>query len=659
MLNRFLILLFASFLATGLFAQKDDPVLFSIDDKPVHLSEFKYIYSKTNGDKADYSKASLQEYLELYTNFKLKVNKAKAMRLDTISSLKQELDGYRRQLADSYLIDREVTEKLVDEAYERTKQDVDVSHIMISLPANASPADTLAAFTKIMEAKKKLEGGEDFAATAMVYSTDKSVNKNMGHIGFVTALFPNGFYSLETAAYNGPIGKLQGPIRTNGGYHLLMVHGRRPARGEIEVAHIMVRLDKFPDGIKARWAVDSLYNALQGGAEFEELARASSMDQATASKGGYIGFFGINRYERAFEDAAFSLKNDGDYTMPIQTSIGWHIIKRISLKQNEPFTVVKSRLQNQIKQDARYEAARLKMIERIKKESNFTEDRTTLNNFIATLEADTTKSFLTYRWKAPETPSTKPLFSFGNAHKMTLGDFEDYAAKASRKRQQMSGSGIEETVNTLYSDFVSETALKHEEKLLDTKYPEFKSLMREYEEGVMLFEVTKMEVWDKASADSVGLAAFFEKNKANYKWEERAVLSQYSLVEKAKDKINQVREFAKTNNPEAVLANFNTEEDKILSRTEKQYEKGRNEVVDKMEWKAGALSAVEISKRDKSYNFFKLEEVLAPGQKTLAEARGYVVADYQDFLEKRWLESLRKEYKVKTNEKVFNSLVKK
>jgi peptidyl-prolyl cis-trans isomerase SurA len=659
MLNRFLILLFASFLATGLFAQKDDPVLFSIDDKPVHLSEFKYIYSKTNGDKADYSKASLQEYLELYTNFKLKVNKAKAMKLDTISSLKQELDGYRRQLADSYLIDREVTEKLVDEAYERTKQDVDVSHIMISLPANASPADTLAAFTKIMEAKKKLEGGEDFAATAMVYSTDKSVNKNMGHIGFVTALFPNGFYSLETAAYNGPIGKLQGPIRTNGGYHLLMVHGRRPARGEIEVAHIMVRLDKFMDGIKARWAIDSLYTALQGGADFEEIARASSMDQATASKGGYIGFFGINRYERAFEDAAFSLKNDGDYTMPIQTSIGWHIIKRISLKQNEPFTVVKSRLQNQIKQDARYEAARLKMIERIKKESNFTEDRTTLNNFIATLEADTTKSFVTYRWKAPETPSTKPLFSFGNAHKMTLGDFEDYAAKASRKRQQMSGSGIEETVNTLYSDFVSETALKHEEKLLDTKYPEFKSLMREYEEGVMLFEVTKMEVWDKASADSVGLAAFFEKNKANYKWEERAVLSQYSLVEKAKDKINQVREFAKTNNPEAVLANFNTEEDKILSRTEKQYEKGRNEVVDKMEWKAGALSAVEISKRDKSYNFFKLEEVLAPGQKTLAEARGYVVADYQDYLEKRWLESLRKEYKVKTNEKVFNSLVKK
>ncbi len=659
MLNRFLILLLTSILSTGLFAQKDDPVLFSVDNSPVHLSEFNYIYSKTNGDKADYSKASLQEYLDLYTNFKLKVKKAKDMRLDTISSLKQELDGYRRQLADSYLIDREVTEKLVDEAYERTKQDVDVSHIMVGFAPNASPADTLTAWSKILEAKKKLEAGEDFGATAMVYSTDKSVAKNLGHIGFVTSLFPNGFYALETAAYNAPIGKLQGPIRTNGGYHLLIVHSRRPARGEVEVAHIMVRLDKFPDGIKARRSIDSLYSLLQGGANFEDIAKSSSMDQATAAKGGYIGFFGINRYEKAFEDVAFSLKNDDDFSPPIQTTIGWHIIKRISLKQNEPFTVVKSRLQNQIKQDNRYELARLKMIERIKRESNFTEDHTTLAAFTASLEADSSKSFLTYKWKAPETPSTNPLFAFKNSEKVTLGDFADYCAKASRKRQQMAGSGITETVNSLYTDFVSEAALKHEERLLDSKYPEFKSLMREYEEGVMLFEVTKMEVWDKASADSVGLEAFFDKNKTNYKWEERAVLSQFALVEKSKDKINQIREFARHNDPDAVLAKFNTEEDKILSRIEKQYEKGRNEVVDKMEWKAGSLSPVDISKRDKSYNFFKLEEILPPGQKTLQEARGYVVADYQDYLEKRWLESLRKEYKVKTSDKVFNNMVKK
>lgn len=660
MLNRFLILLLAFSFSTALSAQKDkdDPVLFSVGETPVHLSEFKYIYSKTNGDKADFSKASLQEYLDLYTNFKLKVKKAREMKLDTISSLKQELDGYRRQLADSYLIDREVTEKLVDEAYTRTKQDVEISHIMINLAPNASPADTLVAWNKIMEAKKKLDAGDDFASVATAYSTDKSVSKNQGRIGFVTALFPNGFYNLESASYNGPLEKVQGPIRTNAGYHLLVVHSRRPARGEVEVAHIMVRLEKFPDLIKARWAIDSIYTALQGGANFEELAKSRSQDQATAAKGGYIGFFGINRYEKAFEDAAFNLKADGDYTNPVQSAIGWHIIKRVSLKRDEPFPVVKSRLQNQIKQDARFELARLKMIERIKKEGNFVEDRTTLNDFIASLEADTAKSFLTFKWKAPETPSTKQLFSFGN-EKTSLGTFADYCAKASRKRQQMATSGIPAVVNSLYADYLGETALKHEERLLDTKYPEFKSLMREYEEGVMLFEVTKMEVWDKASADSVGLEAFYNQHKENYKWEERAVLSQFALVEKSKDMVNQIREFSRHNGPDAVLAKFNTEEEKILSRTEKQYEKGRNEVVDKMEWKVGALSPVEISKRDKSYNFFKLEQLLPPGQKTLQDARGYVVADYQDHLEKKWLESLRKEYKVKTNEKVFNSLVKK
>ncbi|MBI5914854.1 MAG: peptidylprolyl isomerase [Bacteroidetes bacterium] len=661
MAHRVFILLLALTFSTALFSQKgkDDPVLFSVDDTPVHLSEFKYIYSKTNGDKADFSKASLQEYLDLYINFKLKVRKAMDMKLDTISSLIQELDGYRRQLADSYLIDREVTEKLVDEAYERTKQDVDVSHILFALTANPTPFDTLAAWNKAMEAKGKLALGEDFGTVAQAYSADKSVAKNKGHIGFVSALFPNGFYSLETAAYTGPVGKLQGPIRTSAGYHLLMVHDRRPARGETEVGHIMVRLDKYPDMIKSRRAIDSVYNLLQAGGDFEQLAKEFSQDQATSPKGGYIGFFGINRYEKAFEDAAFGLQKDGDYSSPVQTSIGWHIIRRVSLKRDEPFAVVKSRLQNQIKQDARFELSRKKMVERIKRESNFTEDRTTLDGFIATLEADTSKSFLTYKWKAPEKPSTQQLFSFGKTGRVTMGEFADYCARASRKRQQMSGSGITAVANSLYNDFVDENALKHEEHLLETKYPEFKSLMREYEEGVLLFEVTKMEVWDKASIDTVGLQAFFDKNKSNFKWEERAVLSQYTLVEREKDKINQIREYAKHHGYDEVLAKFNTEENKPLSRLEKQYEKGRNEVVDKMEWNVGALSLVEISKRDKSYNFFKLEQILPPGQKSLQEARGYVVADYQDYLEKQWLETLRKQYKVKTNEKVFNSLVKK
>ena len=653
-------MLFVVSFSQVLFAQKgEDPVLFSIENTPVHLSEFKYIYTKTNGEKADFSKASLKEYLDLYTNFKLKVRKAKDMKLDTIVSLQQELAGYRRQLADSYLIDRQVTEKLVEEVYERTKQDVDLSHIMIKFPDNPTPADTLQAWNKALEAKEKLENGESFDDIAITYSNDQSVSKNKGHIGYVTALFPNGFYALETAAYEGPIGKIQGPVRTIAGYHILLIHDRRPARGEIEVAHILVRNDKYPNMIKVRERIDSISNLLIAGGDFEALARFESDDKITSSKGGYIGFFGINRFEKVFEDAAFSLEKDGDFTGPVQTSIGWHIIKRISLKRDEPFPMVKSRLQNQIKGDQRFELARENMIGRIKKESNFSENRTTLKNIIATLTTDTTESFLTYKWKAPENPSKEQLFSFGSDMKITVGDFEDYLERASRKRQQMARQGITTVTNILYKDFVDESALKLEERQLEAKYPEFKSLMREYEEGVLLFEVTKMEVWDKASLDTVGLQKFFDENKDKYHWDERAVVSQYTLVNNAKDKINLVREFAAKNPAQKVLEGFNTGAEVILTVQERKYEKGRNDLLDMMNWEIGELSVVEISKRDRSSSFLKIEEFLPAGPKTLQEARGYIVADYQDFLEKKWLEDLMKTYKVKVNEKVFNSMVRK
>ncbi len=644
----------------NLWSQSDDPILFTVDGTAVPVSEFKYIYTKTNGKDADFSESSLREYLELYINFKLKVQKARQLRLDTIQSLRQELEGYRRQLADSYLIDREVTDKLVQEAWERTQQDVDISHIMINVPPNATPEQQLEAYNKLLEAKQRLEEGASWEQIALEYSTDKSVQNNKGHIGWVTALFPNGFYNLETAAYTAPIGEVVGPIETSAGYHLLMVHGRRPARGEIEVAHILVRNDKMPDTIKARLLADSLYQMLKNGANFEELARQYSHDAVTAPKGGYIGFFGINRYEQSFEDAAFALEKDGDISPPVKTSIGWHIIKRISLRRGEPLEKVKGILQNKVKNDARFELAKKAMVERIKKEAGFTEYRTTLNAFITSLEADTAQTFLTYRWRAPEQPSDEILFTFGNDFKVTLGEFQNYCQRASRKRQQMAAHGIARTVEALYEDFVEESAMRYEERHLEEKYPDFRSLMREYEEGILLFEVTKMEVWDKAAQDTVGLEAFFEKNRDKYVWDERAVVSQYSLVNSAKELSNQIREFCKDHNPEEVLAKFNSADgEKILSYQTRTYEKGRNETLNKMPWEVGAMSPIEINRRDQSYNWMKIEEILPPQPKTLAEARGYVVADYQDYLEKQWLQQLKKEFKVKVNEVAFKSLIKK
>ncbi|MCB0551035.1 MAG: peptidylprolyl isomerase [Phaeodactylibacter sp.] len=649
----FILLAALLYLPMTTWAQKDDPVLFTVENTPVHQSEFVYIYTKTNGKNADFSRPSLQEYLDLYIKFKLKVQKAREMKLDTIPQLMAELAGYRRQLADSYLIDKEVTEKLLQEAYEHSKQDVDISHILISIPPNPSPEDTLAAYQQAMAVKQRLKK-EDFAAVAKEVSADKSAQNNGGHIGYVTALFPNGFYELEKAAYSMPMNKLLGPIRTNAGYHILQVHARRPARGEMEAAHILLRTqDKDKQAVKTR--IDSIYQALQNGAEFEALARQLSEDSRTAAQGGYIGFFGINKYSPSFEDAAFGLTEDGAYSKPVETNVGWHIIKRISQRGIQPYNIEKSRLENKVKRDNRFLEAKDAMVEKIKQEGNLKEYPKVLDEFNATL----TDTFLTFRWRAPQEGGDALLFQYGTDYKVTLGDFANYLERATRKRMRSgSDTDIPALVKELYQDFVNESAMAYEEKNLEKKYPDFKALMREYEEGILLFEATKLLVWDKASQDSAGLAEFYKVIEGKYRWEERAVTSIYKLDDRYKDQLDEVRAFAATHTPEEVLAKFNTNDPPALRHESKTLERSVYPEFKSMEWKVGAMSQSESDARGRFTKFQKIEELLPKALKTLDEARGYIVADYQDYLESQWVEQLRKEYEVKVNQKVFDSLVK-
>ncbi|NJK82932.1 MAG: hypothetical protein HC912_03070 [Saprospiraceae bacterium] len=204
----------------SVFAQKDDDLtLFTIDNQAIKLSEFQYIYDKTNGEKADYSKVSLEEYLELYIKFKLKVQKAKDMKLDTVPTLNTELAGYRQQLANSYLIDRQITDKLMREAYERKKQDVDISHIMIAVNSNASPADTLKALNKIKDLQAQIKSGKSFEELAANFSDDGTSKEKGGRVGYITAVLSSGFYDLETTAYQAPLNQVVGPVRTSLGYH--------------------------------------------------------------------------------------------------------------------------------------------------------------------------------------------------------------------------------------------------------------------------------------------------------------------------------------------------------------------------------------------------------------------------------------------------------
>lgn len=578
------------------------------------------------------------------------------MQLDTIPALKKELEGYRTQLANSYLIDKEVTEKLIKEVYERQKQDVDVSHILVNCSLDASPADSLKAYNKIQSIYSSLIKGGDFVKTARLSSEDGTAKDNNGRIGYVNAMLPNGFYPMESAAYKQPIGVVGKPIRTSVGYHLIKVNSRRPARGEMEVAHIFLRNPKDGNNAQNKVRIDSIYQALKKGASFDELAKMSD-DKVTADKAGYLGFFGINRYEKAFEDAAFNIPNDGGYSKPFASTAGWHVVKRISKKEQKPYNRAKGELQRKIKRDSRYQLAQDAMIERIKRESSFKEEKSVLKSYTKGLGAE----FLTYKWKAASKGDDRLLFSIGDKN-YKLGDFEQFLETSSRKRQRLGRSGdVAATVKALYADYTKKEFLAYEESQLENKYPEFKFLMREYQEGILLFEATKMEVWDKASQDTVGLAGYFDKLKGRgkYMWKDRAKVTFFSVKESDGEILEKLRKSAASKSTAETLAKFNSSDKTVVKVREETFEKGKNKVLDALEWKSGVLSGLEISKRDKSINFMKIEEVMPPMEKTMDEARGYIVADYQDYLEKEWIQELQRSYKIDVNEKVLKKLIKK
>jgi peptidyl-prolyl cis-trans isomerase SurA len=636
---------------------QQDPVLFTVDEDPVAVSEFVYIYSKTNGPRADFSLPSLSEYLELYKKFKLKVRRAREMQLDTLPSLQQELAGYRKQLAGNYLIDKEVTNLLIEEAYDRMQRDVRFSHILVKLEANPAPEDTMKAWKKIQEARRTLSG-KSFEQVVREFSEDETTLESGGDLGFFTAVFPNGFYDLETVAYTTPLNDVGGPVRTKLGYHLIKVTAVRDARGEMEAAHILVRKDPRAEQDVSRIRIDSIYRALRDGADFAALARELSEDRLSASKGGNIGVFGINRYEKPFEDAAFALASDGAYSAPVETSAGWHILLRVKGPVAEPLDQARRRLEPKVKRDDRFELARVSMIEKIKKDIGVKENKAVLDLY-SSRQTDTLFTFL---WK-PGTVGmyNETIVTLGKDNAIPLSAFEEFLQRNAGKRVNLKRSGdIPAGVRLLFDEFVQDECVKYEEARLEDKYPEFRSLMREYEEGILLFEATKRVVWDKASQDSVGLAKFFaEEASSKYQWGERARVTFYLLQSQDQKLLEEVRKFAAKNKPDAVLKKFNKGDKPVLSTREFLYEHGKNNVVDQMVWKAGTLSFSEEEKRNQGWSFLKIEEIVPTGPKSLDEARGYVIADYQDKLEQEWVRELSGQYKIRVNQGVFQGLIRK
>lgn len=623
------------------------PWVFTFGSDTVYKAEFERLLSKNKKDKERPTEADVREYLELYQNFKMKVKEAELMKLDSIASFKTELAGYRKQLANPYLTDKKVSDGLIKEAYERMKQEVNASHILINCAENASAKDTLAAYNKILGLRNRIMKGESFDSIAAKNSDDPSAVKNLGNLGWFTSF--QMIYPFETQAYTTPKGQLSMPFRTRFGYHIVKVIDKRAARGEVKVSHIM--LQTGPSATEdilssAQSKADTVYRKLMAGADFEKMVEEYSQDQGSKSNGGVMNFFtGYSNYPELFKETAFSL-NKGEVSKPFKTDYGIHIIKVLDKKGVPELKEVEESIKSKVGRDSRAESSKLVVAERIKKQNNYKEYAANLKEFVTSV--DTT--FLQATWMPTEKQLTeKPVMSIGSK----IYTVTDFAAYAKGNQEARPGENVPMILNGLFKKYSDEEALKYEEGLLEQKYPDFKNLMQEYHDGILLFDLTDKKVWTKAVSDSTGLDRFHNDNKGKYMWKDRVKVYTYSCVDaKAKKEAMKMAAAGKTG--EEIKAKVNKKMAGSLVITENKYEK--SDAQGEKYWDKKGV--VDVPNESNLFKFYVVEGIVGPEPKALKEARGLVTSDYQNYLEKEWIKELRAKYPVSVNNPVVDSLFK-
>lgn len=648
-----LLLAFGLFLGLHAAAQKDETVL-EIDGKKVSKSEFLQIYLKNNNDPK-YDPASLDDYMELFKKFKLKVAEAEALGYDTIPKLKKELEGYRRQLAQPYLVDSTQNSALVKQAYERMKNEVRASHILIRVEEGASPEDTLRAYNRILALRKRIEGGEDFATVAKAKggSDDPSAQRNGGDLGYFTAF--QMVYPFEEAAYTTPAGKISMPVRTRFGYHIIKVVDVRPARGTMKAAHIMVATGKdatAEDIESARKKIGEIYDMLKEGASFDQLASEYSDDSQTADKGGVLPLFGTGTTTRMvpeFEETAFALKNDNDFSEPVQTDFGFHIIKRLEWTPLRSFDQLKREIQTKVNKDERSRITQSSFIQKLKKSYGFSDSyKKTSGWFVQNLDS----TYFMGKWTADGLATDKPMFKLGKTA-FTQKQFAEYLKKNYRNVRKSDNASL---VKKQYEAWQNSEILGYEEKQLDRKYPEFKALMQEYHDGILLYEIMTDKVWNKAIRDTNGLRAFFDSNNANYQWGERYDAFVYECQNEtvAKEVLSMLNS-SDTISSKTIIAKVNKESELNLRVRTNKFEVKETSFLKDQQLHKGVNAPYSV---DGKVYVVKVDEIIEPGPKALNEAKGAATSDYQNYLEKVWLEELAKKHPIVVHTNVLYSLGK-
>ena len=633
----------------GLYAQ-ESPVLLTVGGDPVTVDEFERIYKKNNNE-ASLNKQTPEEYLELFINFKLKVKEAEALGMDTTTKFINELEGYRVQLAKPYLTDEEAKQEMMKEAYERAQLDVKAHHILIKLGSSPTPDDTLQAYEKASEIRARILNGEDFETVARATSDDASVQRNGGDLGYFTAF--SMIYAFETMAYTTPIGEISMPFRTNYGYHVLKVDDRRPARGQVKVAHIFVRTPEEMDESQKEQAyekVQTIYDSIQSGVDFRQLAMNNSEDPGSAKNGGEIPWFGTGRMIPEFENVCFSIEQTGEYSKPFKSFYGWHIVKLMDKKGVGSYEEMEATLQEKINRADRGKHRSDRYIAKLKIEYGYSENSESLEPVYAAIDT----SLLLGMWEAGELEYLTTLLLKIGEKEITTGEFVDYIVVTQNRGKSRNPKSY---VDDLFKDFSNDQVIKYEESRLSVKYPEFRYIYEEYHDGILLFDIMDQQVWSMAVSDTLGLEAFHEAHKNDYMWQARtdAFLVTFNEgtdvagVKKASKKI------AKGKFDEEALNARYCSNDSIpcITLTRMLVEKDENEMVDAQN---GVVGPGPVIEGDESNSFVIIKEVRSPEPKKLDESRGQITSDYQTFLEEDWINQLKEKYPVEVNKDLLSRI---
>lgn len=615
--------------------------LLQINNRIVNTKEFINVFTKNASLINEEDQLSIEEYFELFKTYHLKLEEAYDLGLHKDSIFLKEYQKYYKQLADNYIANGDVTEKLIKETYYRTVNEVKASHILISPTTKEGKEDWEEAFNTAWDVKEKLDNGEDFNSLASLYSSDPSVSNNAGNLGWFKAF--KMVTPFENAVYNLELNEISEPIQTQFGYHIIKKTGERESIGKIKVAHIMVNLQQKDTAQTPEEKINSIYQKVLAGEDFQSLAKQFSQDQNTAQKGGEMNAFGIGDLNSTiFSDEAFSLTEDGEISKPFKTRFGWHIVKRLETIPPSPYEEVKEDLRRRIKTSDR---AKL-LNERIQEKIESYYDVNTDEAAIAFLSTIVTKDAFKGKWKLLENENipNKKFLTINNVS-YSWKELAQYIEKNQRAAKE--GNSIENLVSELANNYVYANLIEFHKQNLPKLEPEFAETINEYKNGLLLFEVMQREVWDFAKEDTIGLKDYYSKNKVKYKSEEKIETEMISFSQK-----KQAKKFVKKLKNNASFSATAKSTSEGLFQEAEIYVTNSPAISNQLDFKEGVS---KIVKHNNQYLIYNVIEFIPTRQLEFDEIKGKVLADYQDYLEENWIKKLSEKYGITINE---NELIK-